>query len=176
MHIHQIQGLGAGKCRTFIKFRAWDAPFAGLASEEITLWPPKSIKNCLKAISPNSIRENCCGGSPWGGSCRLVGPPAPSFYWKKLFLAAFPTSLEKWCPSKVCCIRLSRCNLSSVPRSLDVSLFLELGCWGEGIALSIAQYVSYGSLVVFVMWGHGAVCNYRFTVSYSSTYGRICIR
>ena len=36
--------------------------------------------------------------------------------------------------------------------SLGVSLFLELGCWGEGIAMSIAQYVSYGSLVVFLRW------------------------
>ena len=60
-----------------------------------------------------------------------------------------PVPNMKWGGS---CIRLSRCHVSSVPDSLDVSLFLELGCWGEGLAMSIAQYVSYGSLVVFLMW------------------------
>ena len=37
--------------------------------------------------------------------------------------------------------------------SLGVSLFLELECFAEGIAMPIAQYGSYGSLVVFLMWG-----------------------
>ena len=32
-------------------------------------------------------------------------------------------------------------------------LFLQLGCLGGGIIMSIAQYVSYGSLVLFVGWG-----------------------
>ena len=40
-----------------------------------------------------------------------------------------------------------------MPCSLGVSLFLELDCFAEGIAMSLAQYGSYGSLVVFLMWG-----------------------
>ena len=49
-----------------------------------------------------------------------------------------------------------------------VLLFLGSGWWGGGITVCIAQYVSYGSLVVFVKWA-------TELYSYSSTYGWMCI-
>ena len=90
---------------------------------------------------------------------------------------------------------------------------IDFGFFGQGIAMCLAPYVSYGSRVPFLGWdtqlyatsaahvvpsirvfgwgyyyvyraicvvwlprlirgvGYGAVCNYRFTVSYSITYG-----
>ena len=129
--IRQFQAPGAGKCRTFIKFRASCLPDRARDIEQITCRVSfRGFFGGFGALGEGRITTVCCDGACLAGAsfqAFLDGSAQVSAPWERgesgryaamgrafrgascqaflggsaQVLGGFPTSLEKWCPSRV---------------------------------------------------------------------------